>query len=284
MWRGKRHTNYCIRWKENEERPHLLLRTGLQFQHISDYRLADTSADFTEGLSVRSNDFKIYIDIIVIVGLMDSFVLYLRFNVNFGDAILQLAANINPVRRDGHRRGLVQPHVTIDAGAFVKPALHLRRIHTHGNSVLAAVMHYIRDVLAERIITAFVMPYAPSINPHRRVAEHTIESQPDAFAFVFLRQFKRAAIPGDAVRWILHAQRLETVTAVRSPVERQFHRPIVRQIDGAPVGVGELFRRGPGTGAGIFQMQRVRPVVTEMEFPARVERKVFARQIGSRQE
>ena len=66
------------------------------------------------------------------------------------------------------------------------------------------------------------------------------------------RQFKRAAIPADAVRRILRAQRLEAVAAVGSLVERQFHRPIVRQVDDAPVRVGEILRRRPGTGAGIF--------------------------------
>src|ERR1022692_2754942 len=105
--------------------------------------------------------------------------------------------------------------------------------------------------------------------------------QPDAFTFVFLRQFKRAAIPGDAVRRILHAQRVKPVAAIGGPVERQFHRPIVRQIDDAPKRIGKLFRRRPGTGAGVFQVQRVRPVIAEMKFPVPVERKVFARRFGS---
>jgi len=94
-------------------------------------------------------------------------------------------------------------------------------------------------------------------------------------------QFKRAAIPGDAVRRILHAERVKTVAAIGGPVERQFHRPIVRQVDDAPVVSGEFFGRRPRAGAGIFQMERVWPVVAEMKFPARVERKMFARRIGS---
>ena len=96
--------------------------------------------------------------------------------------VLEFRADKNPVRRDGHRRGLVQPDVTVDARAFVKPALGFRRVHAHGDGVLAAEMHHVRDVLAERIVTALVMPHAPAVDPHRRVAEHAVERQPDAFA------------------------------------------------------------------------------------------------------
>ena len=38
---------------------------------------------------------------------------------------LEIAVNKNPVRRDGHRRGLVQPDVAVNARAFVKPAFEL---------------------------------------------------------------------------------------------------------------------------------------------------------------
>ena len=34
------------------------------------------------------------------------------------------------------------------------------------------------------------------------------------------------------------------------------------------------------TGAGIFKMQRVRPIVAKMELPSGVERKMFARRFG----
>src|ERR1039458_3949915 len=78
-----------------------------------------------------------------------------------------------------------------------------------------------KDVLAERIVAALVTLHAPAVDPNRRVAEHAVERQPDALAFVLLRQFKRAAIPGDAVRRILHAERVKTMAAIGGPVERQ---------------------------------------------------------------
>ena len=108
---------------------------------------------------------------------------------------------------------------------------------------------------------------------------HAVECQPGSFAGIPRRQLERAAIPADAVRRKTPAQRLETVADIGRLFERQFNRPIVRQIDGPPVSIGEPFARRPGTGAGILQMHRIRPVVAEMDLPTRVERKVFARQI-----
>jgi hypothetical protein len=57
----------------------------------------------------------------------------------------------------------------------------------------------------------------------------------------------------------------------------------VRHIDGAPKGIGKLFRRRPATGAGVHEHQRIRPVVAEVKFPVHVERKVFARRLGGGQ-
>ena len=53
--------------------------------------------------------------------------------------VCEFCMHKHPVRRDGDRRGLVQPDVAVDARAFVKPALGFGRIHPHGNGVLAAV-------------------------------------------------------------------------------------------------------------------------------------------------
>ena len=43
----------------------------------------------------------------------------------------------------------------------------------------------------------------------------------------------------------------------------------------------EFFRAGPPLDTGLVEPQRVRPVIAEMEFPILVERKMFARRIGS---
>ena len=199
------------------------------------------------------------------------------------NVILKFRPDINPVRRDGHRRGLVQPDMPVDARTFVKPAFRFRRIHPHGNRVPAAVMRHVRNVLAERIVAALVMAHAPAVDPYRRVAEHPVEGQPDALSLVRLRQFKRPAIPRDAVGRILYAQGVKAMAAVGGPVERQFHRPIVRHIDGTPKGVVKSCRCRPRTGAGIFQVQRIRPVVTQVEFPVGIQRKVLGWQIGGGQ-
>src|SRR5208283_5617095 len=107
--------------------------------------------------------------------------------------------------------------MAVDARAFVKPTFGFRGVHAHGNRVRAAEMRHVRYILAERVVTALMMSHAPTVDPHRCVAEHTVECQPDTFASVFLWQFKRAAVPGDAVRRVLSAQRFETVAAVGGP-------------------------------------------------------------------
>src|ERR1017187_10303244 len=68
----------------------------------------------------------------------------LCFNVNFSRTswhiIFKFAGSKNPIRRDGHRRGLVHPDVAVNTRALVKPALELRRVHAPGHGVLAAEM------------------------------------------------------------------------------------------------------------------------------------------------
>ena len=208
-----------------------------------------------------------------------------RPHLNCGGAFRQIVAelrvNKNPVRGDGDRRGLVQPGVTVDARALVKPALELARVHANGNEVPAAELHHVRDVLAEGIIAALMPPHQPAVDPDRRVAHHAVEREPDAFAFVLLGQLKCAAIPANAVGHKARAERLETVAHVGASIERQFNRPVVRQSDGSPRRVAERFVRGGAAArASLVQMQRAGPVVAEMEFPVRVEGKVFPRRIG----
>ena len=95
-------------------------------------------------------------------------------------------------------------------------------------------MRHVRDVLAERVVAALVPSHEPAVDPDRRVAEHAVECQPDALAGILRRQVKRAAIPADAVLRKARPDRLEAVAAVGVLIERQFNRPVVRQIERAP--------------------------------------------------
>ena len=186
----------------------------------------------------------------------------------------------HPVRRDGHRRGLVQPHMPVNPRALVKPALELARVHLHRHEILPAEPHDVRDVLAETVVAALVPRHQPAVHPHRRVAEHAVERQPDTLAGIFLRQLERPAIPADAVLVKTRPHRLEPVARVRRWVERQFNRPVMRQIQRAPRRVVELLGRRAAARAGLVQPQRIRPVVAQMKLPARIQRKMFARRGG----
>ena len=204
----------------------------------------------------------------------------MNFRVPLRHIILELAVNKHPVRRDGHRRGLVQPDVTVNPRALVKPALELARVHLDRDQILAAEFYDVRDVLAERVVAALVPRHQPAIHPDRRVAKHAIEREPDALAFVGLRQFKRATIPANAVLPKTRPDRLETVALVRRAVKRQFNHPIMRQVKRAPGIVVKFFLRRTAAGTGFVEAQRVRPIVTEMELPTRIERQMFARRSG----
>ncbi len=207
----------------------LQLQRGLQFAaHLL------RSLELRDRLAVRRNDFAVHHR----VDGVGEFVEHVGFDVDCRRArrhvVLELGINENPVRRDGHRRGLLQPGVAINARAFVEPALELRRVHLHGDDVALAELHHVRDVLAERVIAALVPAHDPAVDKNRRVAIHAIERQPDALAFIRLRQLERAAIPADAVRLEARPERPVAVVHVGVFVERQFNRPIVRQIHRAP--------------------------------------------------
>ena len=198
-------------------------------------KLADPLADFAERFSAGINDFKIYKNIIVFIGLNRFFVFDLRLNFNHRAAVRRPAGNKNPVRRDGHRRGLVQPDMAVNARALVEPALELARVHLHRYGVAAANARHIRDVRPERVITALVPDHFPAVDPDCGVSKRTVELQPETLARVGRRQVKRAPIPANAVAREARPDRLESVALIGGGIERQFNRPVVRQVERAPV-------------------------------------------------
>ena len=74
----------------------MLLRTGFQFQviftkRIFARRLANALAEFADRFSTGINDFKIYIDIVVLIGLNIFCILNLRLNFNHSAAVRRSA-------------------------------------------------------------------------------------------------------------------------------------------------------------------------------------------------
>src|SRR6185369_7248568 len=124
-------------------------------------------------------------------------------------------------------------------------------VNAHGDDVAGAVVQVVGQVVAEAGIAALVAAEAVAVDPDDAVAEHAIELDGDAAAEVRLGDLEGAAIPADAVLGMIGTDGAKTVLAeflVPLGIERQFDRPVVREVDGAPVAVIE---RGAG-GAAVF--------------------------------
>jgi hypothetical protein len=162
---------------------------------------------------------------------------------SFRDIAGKLAVNKSAVGRDMQRAGFGEPDVAVNAGPFVKPALELRGIHPHRHRVWAAAIGQVGDVVAETAVTAFVMAEKVAVEKNAAIAINAVELQHQPAAAVFSGKLKSAAIPGHAVGMVAGAERLEAVIGIGVGIERQFGQPVMRQVDGAPIGVGE---RAPG--------------------------------------
>ena len=91
----------------------------------------------------------------------------------------------------------VQPHVPIDACAFVEPTLVLGSVYPYGNDIRFAKMYQIGDVVLYTRIAAEVLPYINAIDPAVTISKNTIELQFDAFASFGFAEVKGFSIPTD---------------------------------------------------------------------------------------
>ena len=191
------------------------------------------------------------------------------------------------------RRGLLEPDVAIDPGAFVEPAFVLGCVHAHDERILAAVGQQIRHVEPERHVAAQVAAHEVAVEDHDAIAEDAVELDRDAAARVGPGDEERPAVPADARVGERAAERLRAVaveTAIL--VEGQIDRPVVRQIDGGPGrGPGRVVERRLGDAAATanqaagFRERTAAPVaeilrdvvgVAEMEAPAEVGEQALA--------
>jgi hypothetical protein len=167
------------------------------------------------------------------------------------DVAAKSAVDEHALGSDGERRGLHQPHVAVDARPFVEPALEAGGIDTNRDDVLSPDSRDVGNVVAKAAVSALMSAYEPSVHKHRGVSEDTVEFQPNAFAGIALRQFEGTAIPTDAVLRKALSHGLEAVQTVGFRIERQLHRPVVRQIDGPPAGVAEVHAGRAVAAAGL---------------------------------
>ena len=208
-------------------------------------------------------------------------VIHFRRDLHRGRAGAHLRAHESAPVRHVHRVGLGEPHVPVDAHAFVEPALAERGVRPHHQHVPAAEGGQIGDVETERRIPAHRRIEVVAVEHDDGIAEHAVEFQRDAPAGIGGGQVEDAPVPADAGRRIIAAQRIRAVVGERARVfERQLDGPIVRQIDLLPGTVVELrigrrheaARLGEGAGVGAEAEVLGRIVgVAQVKPPAEIE-------------
>src|SRR6266496_4395722 len=112
--------------------------------------------------------------------------------------------------------------------------------------VLAAVVQKIGEIEAERRISIVVAPNEIAVQKHKRAAKGSVELDDGASPGIFLRCIEDAAVPADAGFGIAATERFVAVAVLfLVAYERQFHGPIVRQVQWTPFGVVEFLRGKP---------------------------------------
>ena len=159
-----------------------------------------------------------------------------------------------PQLRDVQRRGFGQPDMTVNARAFIRPCFLKRGIHPHGHDIVAAIIQVISQVVIETFVTAGFPAQIKTINPDDGITEDSIEFEADFFAEIGIGNGERFAIPAHAVLREIPANRLVAVASGAPAVKRQFHRPIVRQVQGAPGPVVKIRGRRANSIAGLGEI------------------------------
>ena len=194
----------------------------------------------------------------------------------------EVGPHIGSPARDVHRRGLVEPHMAIDARALVEPSLVERRIHPYDQDIRTWRLHprldarrcccvrarrckpclvrrgavhrslvrevgEVRQVEIQRRIAAHVLGDEVAVEEDCSVAEDSIELNRDASPCIAGRQHELSPVPANAGLGILAAQGLCTMPHQRRVVvdEGKVNRPVVRQIDLAPRRIVEARRSRP---------------------------------------
>ncbi len=201
------------------------------------------------------------------------------------DRAVRFGAYADPVLDDIHGRRLDQPHMAVDPRPFIEPALAQRSIDTHGDDVGCLVgIQEIGDVDGERRIGAAVFTHDVAVDHDDAVARHAVELEADALAGIGRVQRKGLAVPADAGLRIVTADRLVAMVGGIVPDdamivghqldvlvhEGQLDRPVVRQVNGTPLGIVELDLGGvaavrPLLGIGALVLAEVEVLVGVVE-------------------
>ena len=186
-----------------------------------------------------------------------------------------------------HRSGLHQPHVPVDPGALVKPAVAQGRIDAHQQHIRTAGKREIRQVEAEGIVAAAVPADVVAVEDHHRFPIGAVELDRDPPARIGRRDVEDAAVPAHAGLGVVASQRVGSLARQRGVVlEGQRNRPVVGQVHRCPLAVVVGQVAGGEKAAGLLETARpagaetevLRGVVcvTEVEAPAEIQQRPFA--------
>ena len=141
---------------------------------------------------------------------------------------------------------LRQPHMPVNPRAFVEPAIAKAGVHAHHQIILPAIIQKVRHVEVKRRVPVVVAPNEISVQKHQRAAKRAVKLHRDAPSLIFLRNIERPPVPAHARLRIPPPQRFVAVAVLLLVAhKRQLHRPVMRQIQFAPLRVVKLRRRKP---------------------------------------
>ena len=74
--------------------------------------------------------------------------------------------------------------MSVDAGSFIEPSFLQSCVGTHAYDILPAIVQIFGNIVGLCGISARLMAEVESVDPHLRVAEDSVELQPDVLAVI----------------------------------------------------------------------------------------------------
>ena len=139
-----------------------------------------------------------------------------------------------------HRRGLVQPHMSVYAGSLVEPTLFERGIDPDADEVLSSVVEVFGYIISPCCITAWLTSEVESVQPYARVAEYSVELEPYMLSIVLLRNCECLPVPADTCLRVFVSHCLVSVAMACFLGIWKVHNPVVREVHHGPAAGIEL--------------------------------------------
>ena len=183
-----------------------------------------------------------------------------------------LAVEVQGIRLQHHRTGLVQPYVAVYSGTFVVPAFLRGGIAPHCDHVVPTVVDVRGQVVEEgRISTPFMTQIEP-VAEYLAVPEYTFEFDPDLLPLVLRRDRQMLPVPSDGIPGIIPADAFVPVGVAGFSAVGQVHHPVVREAYLLPGGIveGWIGRRLAVSGSGsLGEMGEIFGAVAEISHHGR---------------